>query len=227
VCFSGGQDSTTALAWALSHYEIVETIGFRYGQKHLIEMERRPIIREAMAALNSTWSARLGSDHVIELDLISQIAKNIESPAGYTPIAGEGFEAGTRYIPGRNLIMLSMCASVAFRRNIGMIVCGTSETEYSGYPDCREASMNAIEAAVNESTGKKFKIECPLMQLDKKGVWQLAESLGGADLIKVVQEDTHSCYQGSRDVRYDWGYGCGECLACKLRAKGWQEFTNH
>lgn len=227
VSFSGGQDSTTALAWALSRYNTVETVGFRYGQKHLIEMEQRPIIREAIAALNPTWKRRLGPDHIIELDLIGQIAKNISSPADYTPTPGEGIEAGTRYIPGRNLVMLSMCASVAFRRNIGTLVCGTSETEYSGYPDCRDASMKAVETAINMSSGKQFKVECPLMWLDKKGVWQLADSLGGSSLVRIVQEDTHTCYQGVRDVRHHWGYGCGSCPACELRAKGWREFANH
>jgi 7-cyano-7-deazaguanine synthase len=226
VSFSGGQDSTTALAWALEQYEIVETIGFQYGQKHLSEMKCRPIVRDAIAELNPAWKSRLGLDHVIELDLIGQIAKNIVSPAGYTPIPGEGFEAGSRYIPGRNLVMLSMCASVAFRRNIGTLVCGTSETEYSGYPDCRDASMKAVEAAINMSSGKQFKLECPLMWLDKKGVWQLAERLGGASLVSVVQKETHTCYQGLRDTMHDWGYGCGTCAACKLRAKGWREFAN-
>jgi 7-cyano-7-deazaguanine synthase len=226
VSFSGGQDSTTALAWALSRYEAVETVGFRYGQKHMVEMECRPIVREAVAELNPAWKARLGPDHVIELDFIGQIAKNIVSPAGYTPIPGEGIDAGSRYIPGRNLVMLSMCASVAFRRNIGTLVCGTSETEYSGYPDCRDASMKAIETAINMSSGKQFKVECPLMWLDKKGVWQLAENLGGTDLVRIVQEETHTCYQGLRDTQHDWGYGCGACPACKLRAKGWQEYVN-
>jgi 7-cyano-7-deazaguanine synthase len=227
VSFSGGQDSTTSLAWALSRYKTVETVGFQYGQKHLVEMNCRPVIREALAELNPIWKERLGPDHIVELDLIGQIAKNISSPADYTPIPGEGFEAGTRYIPGRNLVMLSMCASVAFRRNLGALVCGTSETEYSGYPDCRNTSMKAVETAINMSSGKDFKIECPLMWLDKKGVWQMAENLGGTDLVRIIQEDTHTCYQGSRDTRHDWGYGCGSCPACKLRAKGWLEFTSH
>jgi 7-cyano-7-deazaguanine synthase len=226
VCFSGGQDSTTALAWALSRYEVVETIGFRYGQKHLIEMECRPVVREAIAKMYPAWRTRLGPDHAIELDLIGQISGGIVSPADYVPIAGEGFDAGSRYIPGRNLIMLSMSASVAFRRNIRTLVCGTSETEYSGYPDCRDASMKAVETAINMSSGKQFKIECPLMRLDKKGVWQLAESLGGAGLVRVIQDDTPTCYQGSRDIRHDWGYGCGTCPACQLRVKGWREFAN-
>jgi 7-cyano-7-deazaguanine synthase len=227
VSFSGGQDSTTSLAWALSRYKSVETVGFRYGQKHLVEMECRPIIRSAIAQMDPSWKARLGPDHIIELDLVGQMAKNIRSPSNYIPIPGEGIEAGSRYIPGRNLVMLSMCASVAFRRNLGVIVCGTSETEYSGYPDCRNDSMRAVEAAINLSSGKQFKIECPLMWLDKKGVWELAEKLGGSSLVSIIQDDTHTCYQGLRDNKHDWGFGCGECPACKLRAKGWQEFTTH
>jgi 7-cyano-7-deazaguanine synthase len=225
VSFSGGQDSTTALAWALSRYEIVETVGFRYGQKHLVEMERRPIIRKAIAELTPNWKKRLGPDHIVELDLIGQIAGNIASPTGHPQIAGEGFAAGKRYIPGRNLIMLSMCASVAFRRDMRSLICGTSETEYSGYPDCQDASMKVIEAAISLSSGFLFKIECPLMWLDKAGVWALAQSLGGRELVKIVQEDTHTCYEGSREFRHDWGYGCGTCPACQLREKGWREFS--
>jgi 7-cyano-7-deazaguanine synthase len=225
ISFSGGQDSTTALAWALSRYEIVETIGFRYGQKHLVEMERRPIIRGSIVELVPNWKTRLGPDHIVELDLIGQIAaRNIASPTDQPQIAGEGFAAGRRYIPGRNLIMLSMCASVAFRRNIRTLVCGASETEYSGYPDCRNASMKAIETAINLSSGLIFTVECPLMWLDKAGVWALAHSLGGQEFVHLVQEETHTCYLGSRGIRHDWGYGCGTCDACRLREKGWREF---
>lgn len=225
VLFSGGQDSTTAIAWALSHYEAVETVGFRYGQKHLVEMERRPVIRRAIAELRPDWKKRLGPDHIVELDLIGQIAaKNISAPTDRPLVTGEGFVAGTRYIPGRNLIMLSMSASVAFRREIRTLVCGASETEYSGYPDCRDTSMRAAETAISLSSDLTFKIECPLMWLKKAGVWALAQSLGGHELVKIVQEETHTCYLGSRAVRYDWGYGCGDCDACKLREKGWQEF---
>lgn len=226
VSFSGGQDSTTALIWALSRYERVETVGFRYGQKHVVEMNCRPIIRKAVAELAPIWRDRLGPDHIVELDLIGQIAgKSIISPVGHALIAGEGFAAGSRYIPGRNLIMLSMCASVAFRRDVRTLVCGTSETEYSGYPDCRASSMKAVEVAINASSGMDFSVECPLMWLDKRGVWELARSLGGQDLIELVQEHTHSCYLGARDIRHEWGYGCGSCPACELRAKGWREFT--
>jgi len=227
VSFSGGQDSTTALAWALSRYEIVETVGFRYGQKHLVEMERRPIIRAAIAELDPNWKLRLGLDHIVELDLIGQItAKDVSSPIDRPLITGEGAAAGRRYIPGRNLIFLSMCASVAFRRGIRTLVTGTSETEYSGYPDCRDTSMKAIETAINLSSGLTFTVECPLMWLDKAGVWELSQSLGGREFINIVQEDTHTCYLGSREVRHEWGYGCGKCDACRLREKGWRDFCS-
>jgi 7-cyano-7-deazaguanine synthase len=225
VSFSGGQDSTTALAWALERYDRVETVGFRYGQKHLIEMNCRPAIRDAIVALVPAWRERLGPDHVVDLDLIGQIAGSIASPAGHTLIAGEGFEAGSRYIPGRNMILLSMCASIAFRRDIRTLVCGVSETEYAGYPDCRDASIKAIELALNASSGMKFIVQSPLMWLDKMGVWQLAQSLGGRELIELIREQTHSCYVGERNIRHGWGYGCGSCSACELRAKGWREFA--
>ncbi len=226
VSFSGGQDSTTALAWALDRYETVETIGFQYGQKHLVEMGQRPVIRDAISGLSSKWQKRLGPDHVVELDLIGQIAgKNIQSPAGHALVAGGGFAAGNRYIPGRNLIMLSMSASVAFRRDIRALVCGTSETEYSGYPDCRNESMKSVENAICLSSGLDFTIECPLMWLDKAGVWDMAHSLGGRELVEIIREDTHTCYMGARDVRYEWGYGCKSCDACRLREKGWFEFA--
>ena len=227
VLFSGGQDSTTALAWALEQYDVVETVGFRYGQKHFVELDRRPIIRSAMSDLMPAWRRRLGPDHLVELDLIGQIAAaNIASPTDHPQIAGEGFAAGRRYIPGRNLIMLSLCASVAFRRDIRTLVCGTSETEYSGYPDCRDASMKAAETAITLSTGFTFSIQCPLMQLDKAGVWALAKTLGGQEFVNIVRHDTHTCYSGNRDTLHDWGYGCGECDACQLRSKGWREFRN-
>lgn len=224
VLFSGGQDSTTSLAWALNRYSIVETVGFRYGQKHIVELERRPIIRERLAKLNPDWRKRLGPDHMVELDLIGQIAGNIASPADHPQIKGEGFAGGRRYVPGRNLIMLSMCASIAYQRDIRPLVCGASETEYSGYPDCQNSSMRAAETAISLSSGFEFKIECPLMSLDKAGVWALAQSLGGKEFVTIIQEDTHTCYLGSRDVRHDWGYGCGTCDACRLREKGWREF---
>jgi 7-cyano-7-deazaguanine synthase len=225
VSFSGGQDSTTALAWALNRYGNVETVGFRYGQKHFIELEQRPVIRKAIVEVVPEWRGRLGPDHVVELDLIGQLAaQNIVSPPGHSLISGDGFAAGRRYIPGRNLIMLSMCASVAFRRDIRTLVCGASETEYSGYPDCRSETMKAVERAISLSSGFDFKIQCPLMSLDKAGVWMLAHSLGGDRLVTIVREDTHTCYSGSREHLHEWGYGCSVCEACRLREKGWRDF---
>jgi 7-cyano-7-deazaguanine synthase len=204
---------------------LVETVGFRYGQKHFVELQQRPIVRSAVGNIRPEWKKRLGIDHLIELDLVGQITgKTIVSPAGHGLVAGEGFAAGSRYIPGRNLILLSMCASVAFRRDIRTLVCGASETEYSGYPDCRHKSMQAVEAAICQSTGLDFEVRCPLMWLDKAGVWRLAYALGRDALVETIREDTHTCYAGSREVRHDWGYGCGACDACQLRQKGWREF---
>lgn len=226
VCFSGGQDSTTSLAWALDRYERVETVGFEYGQKHIVEMDSRPKVRQAIVELVPAWRNRLGPDRVIALDLVGQLGgAKIESPPHH-PMNSEGFSSGRRYIPGRNLLMLSMCASIAFRRDINILVCGTSETEYSGYPDCRDASMRAINAAINTSTGLEFNIECPLMWLDKSGVWALAEKLGGDGLVELIAEETHTCYLGDRNRRYEWGYGCGSCPACELRANGWNKFKS-
>jgi 7-cyano-7-deazaguanine synthase len=216
VLFSGGQDSTTVLAWALSQFEHVETIGFLYGQKHAVEIVQRPTILSSLSKLND-WSSRLGPDHIIKLDLIEQIATSI-APSAHVPF-------GKRYIPGRNLIMLSMSASVAIRRDIRTLACGASETEYSGYPDCRRASMTAAAKAISQSSGIVFEIECPLMDLNKAGVWNLAQSLGGDALVRVIREETHTCYEGSRTTLHQWGYGCSQCAACRLREKGWKEFT--
>jgi 7-cyano-7-deazaguanine synthase len=222
VLFSGGQDSTTVLAWALSKYKRVETIGFEYGQKHFVELERRLILREKLAETIPAWRKRLGPDHLVKVDLIGQIAKDIE--VVHTQSIGSSSFPGKRYIPGRNLIMLSMSASVALRRGIGVLGCGVSETEYSGYPDCRRRTILAVQRAINESSGLKFKIQCPLMKLNKAGVWRMANVLGSGQLVDIIRRDSHTCYEGVRDVLHDWGYGCSRCDACRLREKGWREF---
>lgn len=227
VCFSGGQDSTTALAWALQHYERVETAGFEYGQKHVVEMSCRPKVRRAMVKLMPSWGKSLGRDHVISLDLVGQLGlASIDLVSSSQGEAGGMFLSKERYIPGRNLLMLSMCASIAVRRDINTLVCGTSETEYSGYPDCRDVAMKALNEAINTATGAEFTVECPLMWLDKSGVWALAHGLGGDGLVAIIAEETHTCYGGDREHRHEWGYGCGSCPACSLREKGWIEFTN-
>ncbi|WP_375778873.1 7-cyano-7-deazaguanine synthase QueC [Bradyrhizobium sp. ma5] len=221
VLFSGGQDSATVLAWALENYERVETIGFDYGQKHAVEMKQRAIFRARLADEFPEIATRLGPDHVVALDLAGQIAGNIAS----FDVSRSEMLLRKKYIPGRNLIMMSLSASVAFRRGIETLACGVSETEYSGYPDCRRKAMNAIEAALNEATGFSWSIQCPLMELDKAGVWRLSSALGGSALLELIREETHSCYEGVRGRRQPWGYGCTECDACRLREKGWREFT--
>jgi len=221
VLFSGGQDSATVLAWALNNYESVETIGFDYGQKHTVEMKQRAIFRSRLADQFPDMAARLGQDHVVALDLAGQIAGNIAS----FDVSRSEMLLRKKYIPGRNLIMMSLSASVAFRRGIETLACGVSETEYSGYPDCRRQAMSAIELALNEATGFSWSIQCPLMDLDKAGVWRLSRDLGGSALLELIREETHSCYEGARESRHPWGYGCAQCDACRLREKGWREFT--
>ncbi len=225
VLFSGGQDSTTVLAWALDRFERVETVGFAYGQKHIVEMDQRPKVRDSLRRLSVAWDHRLGPDHVVQLDLINQIAANIPRVEKFGH--DQGSFLGGRYIPGRNLMMLAMTASIALRRDIRVLACGASETEYSGYPDCRRSSIDAIQYAIRASAGLAFTIECPLMNLDKAGVWRLAESLGGDALVQIVREQTHTCYSGDRSNLSDWGYGCGNCDACRLRQKGWIGFRGN
>lgn len=227
VSFSGGQDSTTTLAWALSRYDRVETVGFSYGQKHVVEIDCRADVRDRITAINPAWKTRLGPDHLVTLDLIGQLSGlNIETYDETETRVTEVLGVGKRYIPGRNMIMLSMCGSVAFRRGLRTIVYGASETEYSGYPDCQRHSISAINSALNASTGLNFEIEVPLMPLDKAGVWRLAHDLGGEKLVSLIVEHTHTCYTGVRSSRSDWGFGCGNCAACRLREKGWNEFKS-
>jgi 7-cyano-7-deazaguanine synthase len=227
VLFSGGQDSSTVLAWAIQRYQRVETVGFRYGQRHLIEMDIRQRFRDKLRSVSSLFGRRLGADHEVDLDLIGQLgAKKIPSPTDHSIMQKGHFTSGNRYLPGRNLVMLSIAAVVGFRRDIYTLVCGASETEYSGYPDCRSESIQAINAAINLSSDLSFDVQTPLMQLDKAGVWRLAYEIGGKELVDTIIEDTHTCYQGDRVNRYDWGYGCAECPACRLRAKGWREFSS-
>lgn len=221
VLFSGGQDSATVLAWALSNYDRVETIGFDYGQKHSVEMKQRAIFRSRLVDLFPDMACRLGPDHTVALDLAGQIAGSIPTfDASRSEMLSK-----KKYIPGRNLIMLSLSASVAFRRGIDVLACGVSETEYSGYPDCRRQAMSAVEKALNEATGFSWSIQCPLMDLDKAGVWRLSRDLGSSTLLELIREETHTCYEGVRERRHPWGYGCAHCDACRLREKGWREFV--
>lgn len=218
VLFSGGQDSTTCLAWALARYRRVETIGFRYGQRHAIEMDCRQPIRQALAA------DRLGADHII--DLTATIA-GLGQTAMTADIAIEATNTGlpNTFVPGRNLLFLTCAAALAYRRGLRRIVAGVCETDYSGYPDCRDDTIKAMQLALNLGMERRFVLETPLMWRDKAATWAMAMTLGGETLVDVILERTHTCYLGNCTVRHAWGYGCGTCPACRLRARGWTEWV--
>lgn len=226
VVFSGGQDLTTCLAWALSRFERVDTIGFDYGQRHAVELEARQNILGRIPVDFLHWSAGLGSDHVVKLDLLGELGRDrIGVPSSVQVNTSESFATGRKYIPGRNLLLLSMSAVVAIRKGIENLVCGVSEAEYSGYPDCTSVAVKLMQDAINASMGSEITVHTPLMHLDKAGVWRLAQQLGGQHFLQLIVDDTHTCYAGVRNMDHPWGKGCGECNACKLRSKGYAEFT--
>jgi 7-cyano-7-deazaguanine synthase len=222
VLFSGGQDSTTCLAWALSRFDHVETVGFDYGQRHRVELECRHQIEIGLRAMKPEWDTRLGEDHTLDLKALADISDS----ALTSDTAIEILESGlpTTFVPGRNLMFLTMAAALAYRRGLTHIVGGMCETDYSGYPDCRDETIKALSVAINLGMARDFVLETPLMQIDKAATWRLAETLGGAALVDLIRVETHTCYLGDRDNLHDWGYGCGECPACVLRAKGWGEY---
>jgi 7-cyano-7-deazaguanine synthase len=223
VLFSGGQDSTVCLAWALQRFAQVETIGFDYGQRHRIELDLRPRIRDAVAALDPAWEQRLGEDHLIRLDALGEVSET----ALTRDIAIEMSDSGlpTTFVPGRNLIFFTFAGAVAYRRGAKHLVAGMCETDYSGYPDCRDDTVKAVQLALSLGMDRRFVLHTPLMWTDKAGTFALAREIGGQGLLDVIVEDTHSCYLGDRSRRQDWGYGCGDCPACRLRAEGWRKFV--
>lgn len=218
VLFSGGQDSTTCLAWALARYQHVETVGFLYGQRHAVELECRDPIRSALASPN------LGMDHMV--DLTAAIA-NLGQTAMTADIAIETGANGlpNTFVPGRNLLFLTCAAAIAYRRGLKRIVTGVCETDYSGYPDCRDDTIKAMQVALNLGMERRFVLETPLMWLDKAATWAMAADLGGPRLVDVIRERTHTCYLGDRTHLHPWGYGCGTCPACALRAQGWERWA--
>jgi 7-cyano-7-deazaguanine synthase len=222
VLFSGGQDSTTCLAWALARFDHVETIGFDYGQRHRIELDQRAKIREKIVTLQPDWAARLGEDHLIDLAVLGQISATAMTRDVEIVMQENGLP--NTFVPGRNLVFLTFAAAVAYRRGLTHIVGGMCETDFSGYPDCRDATIKAMQTALNLGMEKDFVLQTPLMWLDKATTWALAEKLGGRPLIDLILEDTHTCYLGERGARHEWGYGCGTCPACKLRAQGWRKY---
>jgi 7-cyano-7-deazaguanine synthase len=223
VLFSGGQDSTTCLAWALAHYTHVETIGFDYGQRHGVELKQRPILREKLAGLNADWRERLGYDHVIDLRVLGELSDTAMTRDVEITVNEKGLPS--TFVPGRNIMFLTFAAALAYRRDVKRIVGGMCETDFSGYPDCRDDTMKALQVALNLGIESRFIIETPLMWRDKAATWALAHELGGNGLVDLIREHSHTCYLGERGARHDWGYGCGECPACSLRAKGWREYA--
>ena len=222
VLFSGGQDSTVCLAWALSRFPRVETIGFDYGQRHAVELTVRPAVRDRLAALNPDWAKRLGDDHVVRLDALAAISETALTRDMQIEIAGNGLP--TTFVPGRNLIFFAFAGALAYRRGAKHIVAGMCETDYSGYPDCRDDTVKAMQVALGLGMDRRFVLHTPLMWIDKAGTFALAEQIGGQPLLDLVIEDTHSCYRGDRTRRHVWGYGCGACPACELRAAGFARF---
>ena len=218
VLFSGGQDSTVCLVWALDRFRRVETVGFDYGQRHRVELEVRRRVRDHIGAMRATLAARLGEDHTVD---ISALATLSESALTREVAIGMG-ESGlpTTFVPGRNLVFFTLAGALAYRRGVKHIVAGMCETDYSGYPDCRDNSIKAMQLALNLGMERRFVIHTPLMWIDKAATFALAHDLGGQELMALLVEETHSCYLGDRSVRHEWGYGCGECPACKLRADG-------
>ena len=223
VLFSGGQDSTTCLAWALSRYQHVETIGFDYGQRHAIELTMRPQLLQKMRGISDDWNQRLGEDHVLDLSLISQLSQTAMTENIAIQMQENGLP--NTFVPGRNLMFMLVAATLAYRRQLGVLVGGMCETDFSGYPDCRDDSLKALQVAINLGMASRLNIETPLMWIDKAQSWRLAGSLGGNALIELIRHDTHTCYLGERGQMHAWGHGCGTCPACELRAKGYQEFV--
>jgi len=223
VLFSGGQDSSVCLAWALARYAIVETVGFDYGQRHAVELQARLAVRAALARDFPAWAVRLGEDRVVDLRGFGAIGDSALTGERAIEITDRGLPS--TYVPGRNLIFLTCAAALADRRDLKTLVGGMCETDYSGYPDCRRATLDAMESALNLGMERAFPILTPLMSRTKRETWALAKGLGGEALVEIIVEHSHTCYLGRRDIRHDWGHGCGACPACELRANGWRDWT--
>ena len=218
VLFSGGQDSATCLAWALDRFAHVETIGFDYGQRHRVELD----VREAFRA--TLPDPRLGPDHLLRLDALGAISDTALTREAEIAMGADGLP--NTFVPGRNLVFLTFAAALAYRRGLRHIVAGMCETDYSGYPDCRDDTIKALQVALNLGMERRFVLHTPLMWLTKGDTWRLAERLGGPALVQAVVEHTHSCYLGDRSHRHPWGFGCGTCPACDLRARGWRDYVS-
>src|SRR6267142_5139322 len=223
VLFSGGQDSTTCLAWALANFARVETIGFRYGQRHAVEMECRPTVIAELRRRFPAWGARLGEDHVLDLDVIGALGATAMTADIEIKLTESGLP--NTFVPGRNLLFFTAAAALAYRRGIRTLVGGMCETDFSGYPDCRDDTLKALQVALRLGLDRRICIETPLMWIDKAQTWQMALELGGRPLIKLIVAETHTCYLGERGDAHAWGYGCASCPACELRRRGYEAWS--
>lgn len=223
VLFSGGQDSATCLAWALERYQRVETLGFDYGQRHRVELDCRASIRNGLAALKPLWAERLGPDHMLDLAVLGEVSETALTRETEVAMAEDGLP--NTFVPGRNLLFLTFAATLAWRRGLRVIVGGMCETDYSGYPDCRDDTIKALQVALNLGMDRRFILETPLMWIDKAQTWKLAQDLGGEALVELIRKETHSCYLGERKTLHPWGFGCRTCPACQLRAQGYEKFV--
>ncbi|MEY4363760.1 MAG: 7-cyano-7-deazaguanine synthase [Pseudomonadota bacterium] len=231
VLFSGGQDSTTCLAHALTRYERVETLAFDYRQRHAVELQARLNVLDTLRSQFPAWADKLGQDHLLDLAVLGQVSETSLTRDMAFQMEQSGLP--NTFVPGRNLLFLTLAASLAYRRDLDVIVTGVCETDFSGYPDCRDDTMKAMQIALSLGMDRRLLIETPLMWIDKAQTWQLAHDLGeaaqvggGDALIALMTEHTHTCYLGDRTHRHDWGYGCGNCPACELRANGWKKFIH-
>ena len=222
VLFSGGQDSTACLAWALDRYKHVETIGFDYGQRHSVELESRLYVRSALQKSFPRWARKLGDDHLLDLSLLGQISDTAMTRDRAIEFNAQGLP--NTFVPSRNLIFFNFAAAVAYRRGMSVLVGGMCETDFSGYPDCRDNTLKALQIALSLGLDSPMTLDTPLMWMDKAQTWALIEQLGGEPLVELVVEHTHSCYMGDREHRHEWGSGCGLCPACDLRRKGYQNW---
>lgn len=222
VLFSGGQDSTTCLAHALARYQRVETIGFDYGQRHRVELDQRLVVLDALRRDFPKWGARLGQDHLLDLSVLGEVSETSLTREMSFELEQTGLP--NTFVPGRNLMFLTLAGALAYRRGLGVIVTGVCETDYSGYPDCRDDTMKAMQLALSLGMDRRFVIETPLMWIDKAATWQMAFELGGQKLVDLIIEDSHTCYAGDREHRHAWGWGCGACPACELRARGFENW---
>jgi 7-cyano-7-deazaguanine synthase len=223
VLFSGGQDSATCLAWALERFSAVETVAFDYGQRHKVELECREEFLAKVVEIKPEWKARLGPDHKLDLSILGKISETSLTQEAEIALREDGLP--NTFVPGRNLLFFTLAAAVAYRRQLRHLVGGMCETDFSGYPDCRDDTLKALQVTLNLGIGNRSVLHTPLMWIDKARTWEMAFDFGGQGLVDLIRTGTHTCYLGERDYLHEWGYGCAECPACELRIKGWHAFS--